>query len=333
MAISYGRNYLLLALGCGLSALIAGCNPAGPHRPLSPQGSDSAPGPQKPTVTYEAVKPVIEQRCARCHNSGTLNWMDKALAVASARSGVMRTNLVTRTMPKAQSVEAASITELEREKLLAWVDSEMNNAEPGQSDPSIVRDRNLAVVARCMTCHGPLGVSISDDIPNLAGHGRDYFLNRLTLFLTTPAPNTMLTQLQSLSTDFKMPIDSPDWQATLAYAAQYFSSLVTLPSMTDIIDARMQLDPATMTVYEKGQAVFQDQACTGCHLGVDLRPLMSEAPMIFAQKAAYLTKRLQEFKNGLGGEIMPSIVESISDADIQALVVYLKNTHPGEVRP
>ena len=68
-------------------------------------------------VTYEAnVKPIFEQRCARCHSTGSLNWMKYDNAFLYKDSIRWRVWAV-RNMPP-----DFSITEEERNTIKEWVD-------------------------------------------------------------------------------------------------------------------------------------------------------------------------------------------------------------------
>lgn len=326
---------------------LTACAPSGEHKPV-PSAQDSSPaGGAKigsANVQFADVQGVFSARCTRCHNSGDKNWTDRASAEKWARSGAMARALSTGFMPLKGSPEASAITADERQKIVSWSQSLTASGGTAASptsvstqDPAIVSDRNMAFVSKCMGCHGPTGTSPADQFPNLAGHGPHYILDRLNQFLKKDASGIMADTIKSLASEYgqRLTYDesgaaqlSEDFKSLLDRSALFFSLLTTSQSVEDFEKARTSFKDSEKSLYEQGKKIVQER-CVACHLKADLRP-MENAPMVFGQKASYIQARLAEFKSGKGGNVMPAMIQGLSDQDLKAVEVYLSQTHPAQ---
>lgn len=69
-------------------------------------------------ITYKDIKPILENRCAQCHNSNWAdkNWMDYDTAKKNADKIKLRVE--NKTMPPGNNTQ---MTEDERKKVIQWV--------------------------------------------------------------------------------------------------------------------------------------------------------------------------------------------------------------------
>nr|WP_321985691.1 c-type cytochrome [uncultured Lichenicoccus sp.] len=68
--------------------------------------------------------------------------------------------------------------------------------------------------ARCSGCHGPAGIAVTPDAPNLAGQNEAYLSAQLTAFHTGQRQNEMMSMMAKPLTD-----------AQIADLAAYYHSL------------------------------------------------------------------------------------------------------------
>ncbi len=65
--------------------------------------------------------------------------------------------------------------------------------------------------------------------------------------------------------------------------------------------------------------------CTSCH-GVHGLPSDPSVPIIWGQQSAYILKQLNDYRNGdRNSQIMSSIAESLSEADVAQMAAYFSN--------
>jgi len=316
-----------IMIGSVIGALIAGCSPHGPHKPVA-----KVPPSQNVSVQFLAfsdVEPILARRCVRCHNSGDKDWTSKPIAEKWAASGRMASAIRSGFMPLKGSPEASDITAAEKEKLLGWVAS-LKSAQI-KSDSIESKDVKAEFVNRCMSCHGPSGTSPAEAYPNLAGHGREYFLNRLNGFLAPAEDSIMGLQLKALAVEFTGSDKTTDQlKELLIYAADYFTEKQISISPEELSKQRGALSGDAQKSYEAGKSLFV-QRCQSCHLQADGKPLPMAA-MVLGQKATYLESRMSQFKRGTGGTVMPSLTQGLTDQQLAELVLFLSHTSPVEIK-
>ncbi len=71
-----------------------------------------------------------------------------------------------------------------------------------------------AMATRCSACHGPAGIAVTPDAPNLAGQNEAYLSAQLTAFHTGQRQNEMMSMMAKPLTD-----------AQIADLAAYYHSL------------------------------------------------------------------------------------------------------------
>ncbi|MEM7720276.1 MAG: c-type cytochrome [Pseudomonadota bacterium] len=161
----------------------------------------------------------------------------------------------------------------------------------------------------CALCHGLFGVSHTGKFPNLGGQKQAYIEAQVRAFRDGHRTNdggqmvTIVTELY--------PEDIPfvaDWFATQDHPEPY---------------------PTEDT--KAGAASFADLGCAACHDNApDGDPLV---PYLSAQKPAYLTKQMTDFREGRRtAQAVPNVhpnLLSLPDEQIEAIAAYLAS----EARP
>ncbi|GAB2545473.1 c-type cytochrome [Rhodanobacter koreensis] len=197
----------------------------------------------------------------------------------------------------------------------AWAD--LRRQQPITGDASAGQAKS----AVCAACHGPQGVAIAPNFPNLAGQSATYLYVQLkTLKNGQRSDPIMSGQAAALS------------DADMRNLAAYYASLPPKPAG--------HADAAS-----RGGRLFLDgdpaqgvPPCQGCHgpTGQGPRVYSSDAPQppwstfprLHGQSAIYVTKALGDFRSGARGGtsnalIMHGVAQTLSDADIQALSTYV----------
>jgi cytochrome c553 len=333
------NNKIFTHVSTILSLLLIACAPEGPHMPVQ-AAKDSPKSTTTSQVTdFEQVREIFANRCLRCHNSGDKNWAVQASAEKWAKSGAMPRALANGIMPLKGSPEATAITPDERNLLLAWIEGlsggnstlaksgASTTAMPAIDKTSIVEDKNLAFVSRCMSCHGPTGTSGNDTFPNIAAHGPEYFIARIKEYLDPNNQTIMGMQIKALAEEFAGSSQSESWNNLVSYAMQFFTLYNVQVNSSEMKSKLDSLDTANKKLYADGKKIVNER-CVACHSQGDLRPL-DNAPMIFAQKLPYLKARLDQFKSGTGGLVMPAMVSTLSKEQLEAIAIYLSHTPPG----
>ena len=164
----------------------------------------------------------------------------------------------------------------------------------------------------CQGCHGELGLSMEDMIPNLAGQYASYIAKQLRNFQTGARTHQIMSAMAMTIND-----------AELNDISAYFAS-----------QKKMQgngkgANPVAQNLFQKGDAKRGIQACVTCHgtNGKGQSPDVSTYPVIGGQHKAYLRAQLMDWrsgerKNSIGG-VMNTVAKSLTDAEIESLADYL----------
>jgi cytochrome c553 len=151
------------------------------------------------------------------------------------------------------------------------------------------------------------------EVPHLAGQHADYILAQLTAFADGTRPNaTMQAMASSVTEDERKQI------------ASYFEGVD--------VSAKWEnpgLDFDKLEMATNGKKLFDDNACAGCHMDEHRVSIDPTFPNIAGQKEAYVLNQLRAFKNGTRpSEVMPAMVQELSNDDLQALAAYLSQISP-----
>jgi len=193
---------------------------------------------------------------------------------------------------------------------------------------------NVLAVQVCAACHGVNGQSQSPMIPNLAGQQKDYLVNQLQDYRDRSRSN-------EYGVKFMWGMAGPLTDQQIQELADYFSKQAPLNS-NNAIAADPQLARGK-EIFENGipaQGVIQ---CNSCH--GPKGEGMATFPRLAGQKAYYLTQQLNVWQHPdqkrfmeVGGNtwaprtitfarprgvLMQNMVKNLSDADAQAVALYL----------
>ncbi|OOG41604.1 cytochrome C [Rhodanobacter sp. C05] len=179
----------------------------------------------------------------------------------------------------------------------------------------------LAKSAVCAACHGPQGLAIAPNFPNLAGQSATYLYVQLKTLKSGQRSDPIMSGQAATLSDTDM-----------RNLAAYYSSLPAKPAgHSDAASrgGRLFLD---------GDPTQGVPPCQGCHgpTGQGPRVYSSDAPQppwstfprLHGQSAIYVTKALGDFSGGArsgtsNALIMHGVAQTLGDADIQALSTYI----------
>ena len=157
-----------------------------------------------------------------------------------------------------------------------------------------------AVVAQCLACHGPTGITQSPEWPNLAGQSKEYLATQLGDFKSGKRVHPMM-----------QPAIAAITEAQIQTLATYFSAQA--PSV-----------PKPPTTAAKA-APAMAAACAACHDTA----AMPANPHIRGQKLPYLIEQLHAFKKGTRkSDMMAPMVQALSDQDIADLAEHFSQLAP-----
>lgn len=171
------------------------------------------------------------------------------------------------------------------------------------------RPAEKLVRERCHKCHGLNGESSEPEFPKLAGQNVDYMTRQMANFKTGVRKSTrMKEKVEDLS------------GGEMRALAEYFSAKTLVPERsgrTELIDAGRRL-------YFSGHFEHGVTACTTCHGPLGRGALY--LPRLAGQNVQYLVAQLRAFRDysrTSPNMVMHTVVENISDAEIDAVAEFL----------
>lgn len=154
---------------------------------------------------------------------------------------------------------------------------------------------------KCISCHGLKGVSSNPQYPSIAGQKEAFLVSQMEAFKSGARPVAAKSALfgSLASNDF-------------ADLAAHFSALPPGSSGSK----------ADAAILDKGKAGYE--MCAGCHGAAGEGS--DAGPRLAGQHAAYLIKRLGDYKSGAApDESMKGIVSGMSDNDMAAVSEFLSS--------
>lgn len=153
----------------------------------------------------------------------------------------------------------------------------------------------------CQYCHGKNGISIKNNVPNLAAQNAEYLIRQFELFASNTRRDNVMSELaKNLSQSDRVNV-ALYFASQKASSGQYYSG-------GDI---------------KKGETLFTE-LCTSCH-GNDGHGKQT-LPRIAGQPPAYVIKTLRSYKNSSlarPDSPMQAIAALLSDDDINSLTAYI----------
>ena len=165
--------------------------------------------------------------------------------------------------------------------------------------------------ALCGSCHGADGNSPLAMNPKLAGQSARYMVKQLQDFKSgARAGVTMAAMVLSLSDQ-----DMED------LAAWYSSQQPTLQG------ANPESIELAQRLYSAGNSEIAVAACSACHSPTGKGNAPAGFPSLSGQHAEYTLQQLKDFRSGVrqndGGEMMRTVVERLTDKELEALASYV----------
>jgi cytochrome c553 len=179
-----------------------------------------------------------------------------------------------------------------------------------------------ATIAACHGCHGAHGEGMpAAHVPRIAGQTAAYLKKQLDNFADGTRENPIMV-------NFAKPLSErqrEDLAARFAaMSAPFVGQAVSVSEMT--------LARGHQLAYQ-GDEVKRVQACNNCH-GPDGVGLPNSAPYLAGQSAEYLGSALKTWHDGTrkndAGQLMRSVAERLSDADIAAVAAYFASVEVAE---
>jgi cytochrome c553 len=186
--------------------------------------------------------------------------------------------------------------------------------------PPIVSQGSGAAMA-CASCHGVDGAGNGPGgIPALAGLPRAYMTKQIADFESGARANSVMTPIaKTLTAD------------DAAAAAQYYAALPRVTPAPAAIDATKMAQGENLAV--NGAWNRDMPACFKCH-GANGLGVAPHFPALAGQHAAYTVSQLQAWKAGTRRNdplnLMKSVADKLSDAEMQAVATYLSTLGAGE---
>ena len=171
----------------------------------------------------------------------------------------------------------------------------------------------------CAACHGADGNSVNPEWPKLAGQGAGYIVAQLQLFKDGTRQNALMQpQVAALS------------EQDMQDIAAYYADQIGTPGAADpdMVDQGEQ-------IYRGGIIDKDVTACSACHSPTGAGNAPAKFPKLSGQHAAYTENRLRAYRaidptlvtSHAAAEIMVSVTERLTDAEIQALAQYIQGLH------
>lgn len=170
--------------------------------------------------------------------------------------------------------------------------------------------------AICAGCHGPQGVSINPDWPNLAGQHATYLAKQLHDYKTASTRNA------ALMTPMVVQLSDDD----INDLAEFYASLPLAKSSTsDKSLARGE------EIYRRGDLGKHITACIACHGPQGTGNAQAGFPLLAGQQPAYTIQQLLAFKDKTRLNDLNSIMRDISarmnQEDMESVAYYLGELH------
>jgi cytochrome c553 len=234
-----------------------------------------------------------------------------ALAVAGVAPALAAAGEAAADGDAAPATAAASFLDLRREPVVA------GDAKAGQALSEV-----------CSACHGPAGMGIAPNFPNLAGQSATYLYVQLRAFKGGQRSDPVMAPMVAALDD-----------AAMRDLAAYYASLS--PS-----DARGDPHSPGGRVFGDGDPARGIPPCEGCHGrdgqgpradpasgGSAPRPPWATIPRLQGQSATYVAKALQDFRSGAragtsNAAIMRGVASALEDEDIRAVADFIEAKQP-----
>ncbi len=288
-------------LSLALALLLAAC------------GGEEAPqqeaAPPEPKADLQAGQQLAAQVCAACHGEKGISQQEGTPHLAGQNAPYLRNALHEYQAGKRHSDAMQGVVEKLTDQniidVAAWFASlpAFNGAvNPATAPVEKIEnpiEQGQKAAAACAGCHGAEGRSAMAGTPHLAALSQDYLARAIHAYQDGTRKHDIMAGM----------VASLDDQAIGHIAAYYASLPLEGTSKAD------KGDPA--------QGKAKSESCAGCH-GADGNPGDPKAnPALSAQDPQYLASAIHAYKDGSRkNDVMPGMVASLSDADIDNLAAW-----------
>jgi cytochrome c553 len=165
----------------------------------------------------------------------------------------------------------------------------------------------------CSTCHGPYGVSVSPEFPNLAAQNANYLAAQLKAFREH-------ARAEKLAHDFMWGIAGPLDNEAIAGLAKYYSEQKPAAPRP----GNPALVPKGQELFDKGVPDRGILACTTCH-GANAQGSF-DFPRLAGQNATYVVRQLEAIQSAArAAPVMHGIVQNLSPEEMVAVAEFVQS--------
>ena len=165
----------------------------------------------------------------------------------------------------------------------------------------------------CSTCHGPYGVSVSPEFPNLAGQRAGYLVAQLVAFQEH-------ARAEKAAHDFMWGIAGSLDSETIGGLAKYYSEqkpAAPRPGNPELVAKGKAL-------YDKGAPDRGILACSTCH-GADAQGTF-DFPRLAGQNATYVVRQLEAIQSAArAAPVMHGIVQNLSPEEMSSVAEFVQS--------
>ena len=165
--------------------------------------------------------------------------------------------------------------------------------------------------ALCGSCHGADGNSPLAMNPKLAGQSARYMVKQLQDFKSGARAGAIMASMVLSLSDQDME-DIAAW-----YSSQQ-------PTIQGADPEKIEL---AERLYRAGNSEIAVAACSACHSPTGKGNAPAGFPSLSGQHAEYTLQQLKDFRSGVrqndGGEMMRTVVERLTDKELEALASYV----------
>jgi cytochrome c553 len=192
--------------------------------------------------------------------------------------------------------------------------------------------KGATLAGACAACHGLDGNPTDPQYPRLAGQGERYIARQLALFKHGERTSGMA----AVMVPFAAPLSAQDMRDLGAHFAAQApgAGIADDTAIATGANAGMKFYQVGERLYRQGDAARGIPACMACHGPAGAGNPGPAYPAIGGQQAAYVARRLEEYRAGTTTErehhqfdIMAAVARPLSDEEIQALGSYVQGLH------
>lgn len=170
----------------------------------------------------------------------------------------------------------------------------------------------------CVACHGPTGLSVNPQWPNLAGQHASYLTKQLLDFKKNKARSSELMK------PFVMNLSKDDIQQIALF---YSNQAPPSSEKSSVSSKKRSLLKRGEQLYKTGDRERHLPACITCHGPTGKGNAHAGFPVLSKQKAAYMILQLQAFKTKQRTNDPSAIMQDISlrmtKTDMEAVSNYI----------